>query len=384
MTPRQAVILCFCMVWMIWGMSGCQEMPAPPEEIRLGVIAYLQGDYVEMSGKHTLNAASLAVQQVNDKGGLEVNGRKYLLKLVVESVDHVPEQAVAAARKLINQDGVVALVGPQFSGDAIPVSDVAEAAQIPMISPMSTHPQTTLNKQYIFRMSFVNDLQGKGMAALAFQDLGARRAAVLYDIADTYSRDVAEVFKQDFESAGGVVAAFETYTSGEQDFTPQLERIRQAQVEVLALPSYTRDAQLQVTQIRKMGIQAVLLGGDGWDQIILASTPEIEGAYMVAHWSKDWPDSLNQAFLSAYYQSFQMEPNDTAALTYDAFSMLFAVIQKTGSFNPQVIRDGLYALDPFRGVSGEIDFQKNGDPVKPMLFVVFQDAHTIYYKSFSW
>lgn len=383
MRPMRGFVLFFVLIGSAWGMAACQG-EAHPAEIRLGVIAYLQGNYVEMSGWPTSNAAELAAQEINAAGGLEVNGRKYPVKLLIETIDHVPEQAVAAARKLINQENVVAIIGPQFSGDAIPVGEVAESAHLPMISPMSTNPKTTAEKRYVFRMSFVDNLQGKGMAMLAFQNLGARHAAVLYDIADAYSRGVAELFKQNFEAAGGQVVAFETYTTGEQDFTRQLERIRAAQVEVLVLPTYTSDARLQVGQIRQMGIQATLLGGDGWDQESLVNLPEFDGAFMASHWSKDWPDSRNQAFVAAYRQAFRLEPNDTAALTYDALYLLFEAIRQAGDFTPQAIRDELYVLGPFHGVSGEIDFQGTGDPVKPMLFVKFQDGKAVYYETFSW
>ena len=77
-----------------------------------------------------------------------------------------PEKVVLAARKLINQENVVAIVGPQFSRDAIPVAEVAEATEIPMISPMSTNPDTTANKKYAFRVGFLDPFQGLVMGTL--------------------------------------------------------------------------------------------------------------------------------------------------------------------------------------------------------------------------
>ncbi len=299
---------------------------------------------------------------------------------MVEEIDDTPEEAVAAAQKLINQENVVVIVGPQFSGDAIPAGEVAEIGRIPMICPIATNPQVTAGRQYVFRMSFVDDFQGGVMARFARHRLGAQTAAVLYDVANAYNRGIAEFFKEVFETLGGQVVASETYTTGERDFTPQLERIKQQEPEVLFLPNYSNDALLQAQQARQIGVGAVLLGSDGWDQRSLPGLPEFEGAFMSAHWSVDIQDERTQSFVSTYRQTFNQEPNDTAALTYDAFGILFDVLNSQGQVDPQLIRDGLYNLDPYRGVSGTIDFQDSGDPLKGAVILQFIDGQDVFYE----
>ena len=231
------VILTLTLILIILGLIACGPQPTQETEIRIGVIAPLSGDIANV-GQSTVEAAELAVQKVNDAGGLDVGGRKQKVVLVIEDNQDKAEVAVSAAQKLINQENVVAIVGPQASRNAIPVSNVAENAHIPMVSPWSTNPETTAGKQYVFRVAFIDPFQGRVMARFAIEEFGAQKAGVLYDVASAYNKGIAEIFKQVFEEAGGQVVAFESYTTGEQDFSRQLENIRDSGAEVLFLPNY--------------------------------------------------------------------------------------------------------------------------------------------------
>lgn len=368
------------------GLVACSnarsDHSSPPaaSEIRIGVIAYLHGEYRELSGRPTMNAATLAVDPINQAGGLLVGEQRFPITLVVKEIDSSAEQAVTAVRQLINQENVNVIVGPQFSNDAIPAGSLAEAAQVPMICPIATNPQVTAGRQYVFRMSFADDVQGSAIAKFAYQDLGLRRAGVLYDVADAYTRGVAEMFRQSFEAEGGKVVAFEGYTTGMADFIPFLTRIQQQDVDLLFLPNYSNDALRQGQQARQIGLNVPLLGGDGWDQRILAVVPEFEGAFMTAHWASDMQNARTQEFGRTYRAVFGQEPNDTAALTYDAFMLLFQSIQVQGRFDSVSIRDGLLALGPYEGVTGVIDFQSNGDPVKSVVILHFAGGKYSFYK----
>ncbi|MCK5351749.1 ABC transporter substrate-binding protein, partial [bacterium] len=260
-----SVILLSCAVYL--GVS-CTKTPEPePEpEIRIGIIAYLKGEYADLDGAAMVNASKMALTSLDPDGGLMIGSRRHRVKLVTAGINNVPEEAVAAATELINRENVVAIIGPQFSNDAIPAGEIAERASIPMICPISTNPEVTTGREYVFRMSFLDDLQGSAMADFAIGYLEIRSAAVLFDIADLYSRGIAEVFRTRFMESGGKVLAFESYTSGEQDFTQQLNRIADRKPEVLYLPTYSEDTIMQAQQARKLGIDSVLLGSDGWDQ----------------------------------------------------------------------------------------------------------------------
>ncbi len=343
-------------------LSACSMDDRP--EIRIGIIAPLSGEYAETTGQPAVDAAQMAVDEVNEAGGLEVAGERYTITLVVEDNAGNPETAVSAAQKLINQEGVAAIVGPMFSSNAIPVADAAEKAGIPMISPTSTNLQTTADKRYVFRATFVDDFQGLAMARFALDELGIREAAVLYDVANAYNQGLAQAFQQAYEASGGKIIAFESYTTDQnQDFAAQLANIQASSAAALFLPNYTDDVLLQGQQARDMGIEAIILGSDSWEGERLSGSEAFENAFFSGHFCRDLSVADVRDFSEKYEAAYNREPNGLIALTYDSVGLLFAAMQNQGQVNPEAIRDGLYAVD-YEGLTGVIGYENNGDPIK--------------------
>ncbi|NJN44154.1 MAG: ABC transporter substrate-binding protein [Anaerolineae bacterium] len=326
-----------------------------------------------------MNAAELAAKQVNDAGGLEVNGQKYKITLFIEDNQDKAEVAVAVAQKLINQDNVVAIIGPQASRNAIPVSNIAEASKIPMISPGSTNPETTAGKSYVFRAAFIDPFQGRVMARFTFEELNAQNVAVLYDIASPYNRDIAEIYKAVIEEAGGQVVAFESYTTGEEDFSSQLTNIQTSGAEVLFLPNYHNEVPAQVSQAREMGINIPIIGSDSWVTIEEKDRPLLDGSYFSTHYSTDIANDIAQSFIEAYRQAYEVTPDDIAALTYDAFGLLFNALQQQGKTDPESIRLGLASTENFEGVTGTMEFQGSGDPVKSAVVLKIENGEIVFF-----
>jgi branched-chain amino acid transport system substrate-binding protein len=364
------------------GLVACGLQPEQQAEIRVGVIAPISGD-ISNVGQSSVEAAKLAVQEVNDAGGLDVGGQRQKVVLVIEDNQDKAEAAASAVQKLINQENVVAIVGPQASRNAIPAANVAEGAHIPLISPWSTNPETTAGKQYVFRVAFIDPFQGRVMARFAIEELGAQKAAVLYDVASAYNKGIAEIFKQIFEEAGGQVVAFESYTTGEQDFTPQLERIRDSGAEVLFLPNYYNEVPLQTKQAREMGIDIPFIGSDSWGGLEPADCQELEGSFFSTHYAPDIANQQAQAFIDAYRQAYGRIPDDVAALTYDAFGLLFQAIQSQGQANPGSIRNGLSSIERFVGVTGSMEYRGTGDPVKSAVVLQIKGGNFVFYKQAS-
>jgi len=151
---------------------------AKEETIKVGLIAELTGDMPAV-GASCKNAAEMAVKEVNDAGGLQVGKKKMKLQLVVEDNAGKADQSAAAAQKLITQDEVVAIIGPNASRYAIPAAEVAESSETILITPWSTNPKTTLDattnkpKKYVFRAAFIDPFQGKVLAKFARDDMKA-------------------------------------------------------------------------------------------------------------------------------------------------------------------------------------------------------------------
>ena len=360
-------------------VSSCQQSQPADAVVKIGVIAYLQGDLVETEGNPTLYAAQLAVRDLESSGGLVVNDQKKKIKLVIESIEQSKEASVAATRKLINRDGVVAIVGPQYSSDAIPSGGVAEQSGVPTICPVSTNPKTTKGRNYVFRMSFLDPAQGSAMATTALEDLHALKAAVLYDESDDYSRGIATVFRDVFSEKGDVVA-FEGYVPGDGDMADKMQRIKKVQPDVLYLPNYHNQVVSQVRLALENGIETIFLGADGWDQRVVPTLADFDNSFFSVHWSTILQSEQARTFTENYQKEFKSLPNGTAAVTYDAFHLIFKAVAQQQKTDPASIRNGLLEIGPYAGVGGEIDFIDSGDPKKEVLILHVKDGKPMFFK----
>lgn len=355
--------------------------------IKVGGIAELTGD-IPAVGASFKNAAEMAVQEVNDAGGLEVGGKKYKIELVIEDNAGKADQSASAAQKLITQDNVVALVGPNASRYAIPASEIAESSQVVLISPWSTNPKTTLNekdgsaKKYVFRACFIDPFQGRVVAKFAMDNLQAKRAAVLYDVASDYNKGIAEFFKQTFEESGGEVVSFETYTTGDKDFTAQLTKIKDTNPDVIFLPNYYSEVPLQIQQAHRLGIDVPFLGSDSWgsSELVTLCGDECEGYYFSTHYAADNAAPAAKKFIDAYKVKHGNAPDDVAALTYDAFGLLWQALQTAGKVDRAAVRDALAKIPNYEGVTGNMQFQEgSGDPIKSAVVLQVKDGAFVFF-----
>ena len=373
-----------CLSWM----TGCTQLfassPAGTNPIKVGIIASLSG-VDGKSGEATRDAAQMAAAEVNQAGGLELGVQRYPVELIFGDTQSSPEGATSAARTLINRQNVVAIVGPQYSRYAIPVSRVAEQARIPMISPRSTNPETTAGKRFVFRATFTDTFQGYVVARFAREDLQASRAAVLYDIASPYNQGIAEVFRQKFVDLGGEIVAYESYTTGSSDFTSQLSQIKIAEPEVLFLPNYENEVPLQAAQARQMGITATLLGADAWGSMrqIDRHVDALEGAYFSDQYISEVDNEKTQGFIQRFRDRYDYEPEANAAATYDSMGILFKAIQTYDSVEPDAIRQAIANLGTYNGVTGTLEYSGSGDPITSVAILQIKDGRDIFFKEIN-
>jgi len=359
---------------------------ARAESVRIGVIAEITGDMPAV-GASCRNAAEMAVKEVNAAGGIDVGGKKLKVELFVEDNGGKADQSAAAAQKLITQEEVVAIIGPNASRYAIPASEIAEGNQTIFITPWSTNPKTTLDavtgkpKRYAFRSCFIDPFQGKVLARFAFETMKAKKAAVLYDVASDYNKGIAEVFKADYEKLGGTVVAFETYTTNDKDFSAQFTKIKAAGPDVVFLPNYYSEVPLQVQQAHRLGIKAPFLGSDSWGSadLLKLGGAELEGYYFSTHYAADNAAPAAVKFISGYTKAFGAAPDDVAALTWDAFGLLFTAIGNAGKTDRESVRSALAKLPGYAGVTGDMKFQDgSGDPIKSAVILQIKGGKFVY------
>ena len=356
-------------------LLGCREQSA--DTVRIGVNAEITGDMPAV-GASCRKAAELAVKEVNAAGGILLDGKPCRVVLCVEDNAGRPDQSAAAVQKLISEDEVVAIVGPNASRYAIPAAEVAESSRTVLITPWSTNPKTTLDarsgapKRYVFRSCFIDPFQGRVLAAFAFDSLRAKTAAVLYDIASEYNKGIAEIFAAAFAEKGGRIVAMETYTNPDRDFSAQLTKIKQTNPEIVFLPNYYSEVPLQIEQARRLGISAPFLGSDSWgsSDLVKLGGAQVEGCCFSTHYAPDRASPVARKFIAAYTAAYGAAPDDVAALTYDAFGLLFQALARAGRADREALRAALAETPSFEGVTGTMRFAPgSGDPVKSAVII---------------
>jgi len=381
------MMLWFSILLVMSMLLGACASGGGDDTIRVGVVAELTGD-IPAVGASCKNAAELAVKEINDAGGLEVGGKKYMIELFIEDNAGKADQSASSAQKLITQQNVIAIIGPNASRYAIPASEIAESSKVVLISPWSTNPKTTLDastnepKKYVFRAAFIDPFQGRVVAKFALDNLKTTKAAVLYDVASDYNKGIAEYFKQTYEENGGTVVAFETYTTGDKDFSAQLTKIKDAGPEVIFLPNYYSEVPLQIQQAHRLGIEVPFLGSDSWGsaELIKLCGAECDGYYFSTHYAPDVATPVATKFIETYKTTYGVVPDDVAALTYDSFGLLWQSLQIAGKVDRESLRTALASIPKYEGVTGNMQFQEgSGDPIKSAVILQVKGDSFIWF-----
>jgi branched-chain amino acid transport system substrate-binding protein len=372
----------------LWGLG----IALAADTIKIGFNIPLTGDIPKV-GEGSKFAGEMLKEKINKAGGLKVGSKSYMVEFIYQDNEAKAESATAAALKLITQDKVLAIIGPQSSKQAIPAGEICDANKTVMITPWSTNPKTTLNRPWVFRACFLDPFQGPVLANFATKELKAKKAAVLYDVASDYPKGLAEFFKEGFEKLNGKgsVVAFETFTTKDRDFSAQLTKIIASKADVLFTPQYYDEVPLIVKQAHELGWKKPILGSDSWGsaELMKLCGKDCIGSYFSTHYAAAGAKGATKEFIDQYRAKYKYEPDDVAALTWDAARMLLQAIQNTkgltGSLDKdrKAVRDQLSQIKAFEGITGKMTFTgKSGDPIKCAVIVkISPEGAFTFYKS---
>jgi len=344
------------------------------QDIKIGVVGPLTGPLAFL-GQHVKWGGELAAEEINAGGG--VLGRK-LVYLMQDSACR-PADGVAAAEKLLNQDGVDVMLGDVCSGSTIAVMPVMERAQKPLIVTISTHPDITSKagvggNKWVFR-TVAND----GMIAdvVAGKMKGLKTVAIVGEDTD-YGRGAVSLLKQRLPAEVKIVS--EDYLKqAETDFLPVLTRIRASKPDAIGTYVLDQQAANLMKQYVQFGMSIPLVGrpplGSGVVSAQVASG-KFDGSWTVYPYYDKYEDPKNQAFVKAYVDHYKQPPHYAGWGVYEGVKLYADAVKRAGTTEPDRVREALVKSD-YPGILGPMHFDDHQQAGTRMMFIVVQKGAAV-------
>jgi branched-chain amino acid transport system substrate-binding protein len=350
------------------------------DDIRIGEVNPISGA-IGQYGTTCHRGVQLAIDQTNQGGG--VLGKKILL--LTEDNQSKAGETSTIVRKFVTQDKVVAIIGDLTSSATLEGGPIAQASRIPMVTPLATNPKVTEIGDYIFRVCFIDEFQGRVMARFALEELKAKRAAILTDTKQDYSVGLSGFFNQTFTGGSGTVVREQSYSSGDTDFRALLTSVKAAYPDVVFVPGYYPEVSIILKQARQLGISVPFIGCEAWDSptLLAVAGKSADGCYFSNQFSPDDPSPVVQDFGKIYQAKFSARPDNFAALGYDAARVVLDAIERAGSTEPSAIRDALTQTKDFPGVSGNITIDSHRNASKPVVVLAIKEGRIQYFEKIN-
>lgn len=340
--------------------------------IRIGVMLCLTGDSANY-GKRSLSGVNWATDKINEKGG--INGKR--IELFVEDDRLSPKDAVTVFNKLTQAEGIKIVVGDIISGTTLAVAPIAEKNHILLFAPGASNPKLRDAGDYIFRNWTSDDFDGKAMAGYLVRK-GVKRLGLLVQKTD-YTIGLANALGKDFADETRSIVSRQEFESGEKDLRTQLVKLKESGVRDVYISAYSPGTGIALKQAAEIGYSPQ------WYASLTVDTPEcatIAGRrrdgviFSTPAFNLGDPSPEMKNFVQGYKERFGEDPETVAGHAYDAINILAIVIEKVGT-DPTKIKDQLYKVKDFPGVTGKTSFDDHGDVIKGIHIKQIRDGKTL-------
>ena len=356
---------------------GCSGSSSSSDDvIKIGVFEPLTGAN-GAGGADEYDGIKLA-----NKLSPEVLVKKVQLVVVDNKSDKV--EAANAATVLAQKEKVNAVLGSWGSSLSMAGGPIFAEAKIPAVAVSATNPAVTKGNDFYFRVCFLDPFQGTVGAAYAFNELKAKKVAIIREVSNDYSVGLAKFFVDHFVKLSGdekAIVATADYNTGDQDFSAQLTNIKQFEPDVIFAPGNYTESALIIKQARDLGITAKFIGGDTWDinAFLEVGGAAVEGAIVSTFFANDVPiNKTSEAFLKSFRDEYKKEPPAVAALGYDAYLVVLDAIKRANSAEPEKIREALTQTKDFEGSAGSITINAERNADKAAVFKTVKDGKFVF------
>ena len=342
------------------------------DTIKIGFNAPLTG-FAAADGKSALTGAELAVEQANADGG--VNGKQ--IELVVYDDGAKPDQAVPVAKKMIGQDKVAVGVSGSYSGSTRAAAQVFQDSGVPYISAYAVHPDITRAGPFVFRTSFVGEVQGRAGAKLVGDMLGKKRV-VLITLQNDFGKSLAAGFKEKASDYGIEVVNEYQYSIKDRQFGPIVSKVAADKPEAIYATGYFFTAAPLVKQLRAKGVDAPVIGQEGYDsdKFLEIAGKAAEGVIITTSLDRDSDQPETKQFIAAFEKKAGFGADMVAASGHTAIKVAVAAMRKLdGDVSDLVkLRDAIAATRDLTASTGSISFNPLGEVMKAVQVQVVRDG----------
>ena len=381
------VMMAMCVPFALTGCGGTQEAPAESEApkgnpegdvVVVGIYEPLTGDKAA-GGQMTVDGMKLANELYPT---VKIGDTEKEVKIVV--VDNKSDQAEAttAVARLISEEKANVILGSYGSSLCMAAGDTLKQAGVPAIGCSPTNPLVTQDNPMYSRVCFIDPFQGTVLANYALDTLKVKTAAMLVCQGNAYSVGLANYFNEAFTAGGGTIVADQAYQTGDQDFSAQLNTIKQSNPDVILCPGEYAEVALALKQARELGIEVPFLGGDTVDvDEFLAYGDLVEGVTVSSHFDANAPEVTPETkiFMDAFKAKYpDKAPSAFAALGYDAYKLALDAITKAGSADSDKIAAAIAQTKDFIGATGVITLDADRNAIKPAVIKQVKDGKWSY------
>lgn len=353
-----------------------------PDEIAIGVIGSFSG--AQAAGGQSMKDA-IAVVDAESGGIVKIGGKDVKVKWIFEDTASDAQTAAQAADKMIENDGVVAIIGPENSGEAIAAASVAQEAGIPLITTTGTNNAVTEIGGFIFRMCMSDDVQGRVAAKYAVDQLKLMTAAVIYDKSDVFSSGLYSSFESAYTALGGEIVDVESFEGQDASlFGTNGSNLESCGAELIYVPVHHDNAPWILKYIKSSGITAAVLGPDSWDydsMVQNTGASVLEGAYITSGFAAEMESA--KEFTIGFAALNGSLPSFNAAMTYEAAYTILNALANAETVDGAGIRDAIKSAASLALPTGSVNFDDNGDAVKFGIVKQFRDGMRVYVTSIA-
>lgn len=356
-----AVLVCI----VCWAGAVYSAQP-----LKIGFHAPLTG-FAASDGKSASEGAKLAAEQINSAGG--VNGR--MIELVIYDDQAKAAQAIPIANKLIGQDKVILGISGSYSGPTRSAAGVFQEAGIPYISAYAIHPDITRAGNYVFRTSFLGEVQGRGGAKLVGDLLGKKRVVII-TLQNDFGKSLAAGFKTKAADYGIRIINEYEYSIKDRQFGSIVAKVKADKPDAIYASGYYFTAGPLVSQLRAAGVTVPIIGQEGYDsqKFIEIAGAASEGIIITTSLDRDSNVPETRNFIRAFEQKAGFKVDMVAASAHTAVMVAADALKRAGSTDPQALQKAVAATN-LKVSTGTIAFNNLGEVVKAVQNQVVKDGN---------